>query len=170
MGKLWRNLRLDLDSRDDWRGVGVNPTPILIHTISGWAGVSAIWYGVSLATAGNNQVAVPWLVIGSLLGITSLWTDINNRVERSRAWNRWLNDEHAQIREAQSINADEMLRSVDDAREEYRKRMDMIENEIDDRFDQNDRRLGEAYDNTGRRIEEIDRSLGDLMRSCDKRK
>lgn len=130
MGKFWRNFQVDWN--DDWRGVGINPTPILIHTLSGWAGVSAIWYGVSLATAGNNQVAVPWLVIGSLLGITSLWTDINNRIERSRAWNRWLNEEHGQIREAQSINADEVLKSVDDLRDELIRRIEMCEGQIDD--------------------------------------
>lgn len=191
MGTKWissKYVRWGDDSSDSWRGVGINPTPILIHTLSGWAGVSAIWYGVSLATQGNNQIAVPWLVIGSLLGITSLWTDINNRIERSRAWNRWLNEEHGQIREAQSINADEMLRSVDDLREELNRRIEMCEGQIDDFAEEcqngvgeTNRRLDEVEHTSAsnvrldadrnyldRRIDDIDRSLGDLMRSCEK--
>lgn len=176
--KLWRRLRGDWDCSDDFRGVDISAPPIILQTLTGWAGLSAVWYGVNLAVDGNNAVAVPWLVIGSLLGISSIWTDINSRVERSRAWNRWLNDEHGQIREAQSINADTMheevtryqnqvddLRQrVEDLQEELRAEGDRAESEFRREIFSHMESMDREFND---RVNEIDRSVGDLMRRCE---
>lgn len=166
------------NSGDDFRGFDINATPIVIQTLTGWAGLSSVWYGVNLAMDGNNAVAVPWLVIGSLLGISSIWTDINTRIQRSRAWNQWLNEEHSQIREAQSINADAMhedvikfQNQVDDMNEQ----MEQMESNLRDEGNRGETELRreifshmEAMERGfNDRVNEIDRAVGDVMRRCD---
>lgn len=174
MGRKWissKYVRWGDDWSEDWRGVGINPTPILIHTITGWAGLSAVWYGVNLAMDGNNAVAVPWLVIGSLLGITSLWVDLDNRIERSRAWNRWLNEEHGQIREAQSINADTFHQDLERYQNDLSREMDSVNEKLDymehDIRRDNTNHIEELERSLNDRIQAIDNSLGELMRRCD---
>lgn len=181
MGRKWissKYVRWGDDWSEDWRGMGINPTPILIHTITGWAGLSAVWYGVNLAMDGNNAVAVPWLVIGSLLGITSLWVDLDNRIERSRAWNRWLNEEHGQIREAQSINADAMHEDVvrcQNQVDDLNEKMEQMESNLRDECNRAETELRreifshmEAMERGfNERVTEVDRAVGDVMRRCD---
>jgi hypothetical protein len=158
----------------------VNKASLIVSRLTGWTGLLVTFYGIDYYMNESNPAGVPWFFVGALLLVSSLWTELDNKIKTGKEFYNWIEGEHAQIREAQSINADtfhqdlnEHIASVNDTMDD---RFDRLADRIgsDDRIaNMRDEEIEDKMANIERglqaRIDDIDRALGNLMRNCETR-
>jgi hypothetical protein len=158
----------------------INKGAFLVSRLTGWAGLLITFYGIDYYMNESNPAGVPWFLVGALLLASSLWTELDSKIKSGKDFYDWIEEEHSQIREAQSINADTFHQDLND-------RIADINDTMDDRFDrladrvESDDRIANMRDNEVEekiqsaertlhaRIDDIDRALGNLMRNCESR-
>jgi hypothetical protein len=140
----------------------INKGAFLVSRLTGWAGLLITFYGIDYYMNESNPAGVPWFLVGALLLASSLWTELDSKIKSGKDFYDWIEEEHSQIREAQSINADTFHQDLNDR-----------VNELQDSFNDSIDRLDSHLENTERhldmRVDEIDRALGNLMRNCEER-
>jgi hypothetical protein len=140
----------------------VNKGMFIVSRLTGWTGLLTTFYGMNYYLNESNPAGVPWFLVGALLLASSLWTELDSKIKSGKDFYDWIEEEHSQIREAQSINADTFHQDLNDR-----------VNELQDSFNDSIDRLDSHLENTERhldmRVDEIDRALGNLMRNCEER-